>query len=307
LGDYVLKQQDLMAGGLADAVAIGGWAMDAHPPEGFDRPDLPPNTTLRPPEVYDIPLRSLYSRNIGNLLMAGRNISASYVAFTSARVMATCAVEGQAVGTAAAQCVACGILPRQLAADPKQVEQLQQTLLRDDQTIKGRSNRDPRDIARSAKVSASAEEGPAKASLVIDGSVRNVPDRHGDPVELHQWAAPLEEGKTAWIELAWDTPRRLQQVQITFDTGFKRQLTLSAQESQNRNLVRAPQPETVKDYTLIGRTADGETHVLATVKDNYQRLRRHNFVPLEVRSLRLEIHATHGDRLARVFEVRCYA
>ena len=57
-GDYVLRQQDLMAGSFADAVAIGGWAMDAHPPEGFDRSDLPPNTTLSPPEVYDIPLRS---------------------------------------------------------------------------------------------------------------------------------------------------------------------------------------------------------------------------------------------------------
>src|ERR1039458_229472 len=93
-GDYLLKQQDLMQGSFPDAVAIGGWAMDGHPPEGFDRPDLPPNTVLSPPEVYDIPLRSLYSRNISNLLMGGRNISASYVAFTSARVMATCAVEG---------------------------------------------------------------------------------------------------------------------------------------------------------------------------------------------------------------------
>src|SRR5947209_5424959 len=104
--------------------------MDAHPPEGLDRPDLPPNTVLRPPEVYPIPLRSLYSRNISNLFMAGRNISASYVAFTSSRVMATCAVIGQAVGTAAAQCVEAGVLPRDLAKDPKRLERLQQTLLR---------------------------------------------------------------------------------------------------------------------------------------------------------------------------------
>jgi len=51
LGDHVLTEQDLMTGSFEDAVAIGGWAMDAHPPEGFDRPDLPPNTTLSPPEV----------------------------------------------------------------------------------------------------------------------------------------------------------------------------------------------------------------------------------------------------------------
>jgi hypothetical protein len=307
VGDHVLTQQDLMQGGFADAVAIGGWAMDAHPPEGFDRSDLPPNTTVRPPEVYDIPLRSLYSRNIANLFMAGRNISASYVAFTSSRVMATCAVEGQAVGTAAAQCVARGIPPRALARDPKQVEQLQQTLLRDDQTIKGRANQDPLDLARSASVSASAEDGAAKARLVIDGGVRNIPDENGDPVEVHQWAAPVEEGKPAWIELAWESPQRLRRVQITFDSGFKRQLTLSAQEIQNVNLVRAPQPETVKNYSLTARTADGETHLLASVKDNFERVHRHVFEPVNARSLRLEIDATNGDRLARVFEIRCYA
>jgi hypothetical protein len=221
--------------------------------------------------------------------------------------MATCAVEGQAVGTAAAQSVASGILPRALARDLKQVQQLQQTLLRDDQTIKGRANQDPSDLARSASVSASAEDGAAKARLVIDGIVRNIPDENGDPIELHQWAAPVEEAKPAWIELAWESPQRLRRVQITFDSGFKRQLTLSAQEIQNVNLVRAPQPETVKNYSLTARTADGETHLLASVKDNFERVHRHAFEPVNARSLRLEIDATNGDRLARVFEIRCYA
>ena len=163
VGDYMLTQQDLMKGSFPDAVAIGGWAMDGHPPEGFDRPDLPPNTVLRPPEVYDIPLRSLYSRNISNLMMAGRNISASYVAFTSARVMATCAVEGQAIGTAAAQCVESRVTPRQLANDAKQIAQLQQSLLRDDQTIKGLPNQDPLDLARAASVNGVGGEGGAAA------------------------------------------------------------------------------------------------------------------------------------------------
>ena len=77
-------------------------------------------------------------------MMAGRNISASHVAFTSTRVMATCAVIGQAVGTAAAQCVeerhraAASLYDDKIAAG-----RLQQTLLRDDQTIKSRVNEDP--------------------------------------------------------------------------------------------------------------------------------------------------------------------
>ena len=282
LGDYLLKQQDLMQGSFPDAVAIGGWPMDGHPPEGFDRPDLPPNTVLRPPEVYDIPLRSLYSRNISNLMMAGRNISASYVAFTSARVMATCAVEGQAIGTAAAHCLESRLLPRELARDATQIAKLRQALLRDDQTIKGLTNQDPLDLARSAKVTASAESGAARAALLLDGHARDIPDPHGDPAEVHHWAAPVAEGHPAWVELRWDRPHRIREVQITFDSGFKRQLTLSAQETQNVNLLRAPQPETVKDYVVVARLADGTDRRVAAVKNNFQRLNRHRFEAAEI-------------------------
>jgi hypothetical protein len=307
MGDYLLKQQDLMQSSFPDAVAIGGWAMDGHPPEGFDRPDLPPNTTLRPPEVYDIPLRSLYSRNVTNLLMAGRNISASYVAFTSARVMATCAVEGQAIGTVAAQCVESRITPRQLARDMAQLTRLRQTLLRDDQTIKGLTNQDPLDLARSAKVTASAEAGGAKAALVIDGHLRNIPDKRGDAAEIHQWAAPVSAEKPAWIALEWENPQRIREVQLTFDSGFKRQLTLSAQESQQVNLLRAAQPETVRDYTIVARMADGRERRLAAVKGNFQRLNRHRFEAVEAVAVRIEVQATNGDPEARIFEVRCYS
>jgi hypothetical protein len=286
IGDYTLTQKDLMTGGnFPDAVAIGGWAMDGHPPEGFDRPDLPPNTVLSPPEVYDIPLRSLYSRNVPNLFMAGRNISASYVAFTSARVMATCAVEGQAIGTAAAQCVETGLSPRQLASDPAQVARLQQTLLRDDQTLKRRRNEDTSDLARTATVTASAGD----ASRILDGFTR------GDD---HLWTAPAP----SWIELHWARPQRIREIQITFDSGFKRQLTLSAQESQNVNLLRAPQPETVKDYrVLVG------DRPVAAVEGNFQRLVRHTFEAVDTTHVRIEIDSTNGDAQARVFEVRCYA
>ena len=179
VGDHILTQNDLMSATFPDSVAIGGWPMDDHPPGGFDRADLPPNTVLRTPEVYEIPLRSLYSKNISNLMMAGRNISATHAAFTSTRVMATCAVIGQAVGTAAAQCVERGLSPRQLANDKKLISDLRQQLLRDDQTIKNARNEDARDLARSAKVTASAEEPQAKASLLLDGVGAQHPRQEG--------------------------------------------------------------------------------------------------------------------------------
>ena len=41
-------------------------------------------------------------------------------------------------------------------------------------------------------------------------------------------------------------------------------------------MKRAAQPETVKDYRVIGRSHDGKEHTLATVKGNFQRLNRHH-------------------------------
>jgi hypothetical protein len=295
VGDVIMTQHDLMRGTWEDAVAIGGWPMDDHPPGGFDREDLPPNTVLRTPEVYNIPLRALYSRNVENLMMAGRNISATHAAFTSSRVMATCAAVGQAAGTAAAACAREGLTPRALAADKAKVQALQQALLRDDQTIRGVKNEDAADMARQAAVTASAEEPHAPAANATDGWVRDIPGK-----EVHQWMARMG-ADGAWVELEWPAPVRLGEVQITFDSGFQRELTLTSSDAVNKGIVRAPQPETVRDYRLL---ADGRE--VARVEGNYQRLRRHRFAPLEAKRLRLHITATNGSEFARVFEIRCY-
>jgi len=307
VGDYILTQHDLERGTIEDAVAIGGWAMDDHPPGGFDRPNLAPNRAVRTKEVYNIPLRALYSKNVANLMMAGRNISCSHVAFTSTRVMATCAVVGQAAGTAAAICVREGILPRDLYRDKRRLRALQQTLLADDQTIRGLTNQDPDDLARRARVRASAETPAAPAALVIDGHVRDYPRGKGKPPEIHHWEAPLgPEG--AWLELAWEKPRKISRIQITFDTGFHRELTLTASNRINHGIVRAPQPETVRDYTVSYRPPGSkEWKQLASVKDNHQRLRRHRFEPVEAEAVRIHVTKTNGDPKARIFEIRCYA
>ena len=160
LGDYIMTQLDVENGGrFNDAVAIGGWTMDNHVPEGFNRPDLEPTVFNPVPGVYNIPLRSLYSRNISNLFMAGRNISTTHIVYTSTRLMATASVMGQAVGTAAAQCIKTGITPRELASDASHLTLLQQALIRDDQTIKGMQGNDPRTthVRRTSRLPARSE------------------------------------------------------------------------------------------------------------------------------------------------------
>ncbi len=302
LGDVILTQQDLM--GLNkefdDAVAIGGWALDEHPPGGFDDYDKPPYESNRLPEVYSIPLRALYSKDISNLFMAGRNASCSHVAFTSTRVMATCAVMGQAVGTAMAFCAEKGQTPRQLYQDKKRLKALQQTLLRDDQTIKYLRNEDPADVARKAKVKATGVYKESKPENVIDGYVRNM---YGEV--NHRWLCPMSS-EGAWIELTWERAQEIHHIQLTFDTGFHRELTLSKSDSTNNRCIREPQPETVRDYDIIIKTTDEKEITVAEIRDNHQRLRRHNFDSVEAKAVRIHVKATNGSEQARIYEVRCY-
>ena len=66
---------------------------------------------------YDIPYGCLLPQKIENALIAGRCLSATRDAHSSARVMGTCMAMGQAAGTAAALCVSQGILPRAISTD----------------------------------------------------------------------------------------------------------------------------------------------------------------------------------------------
>ncbi len=101
VGPYIMTQGDILAGGhFDDVVAYGGWPLDDHDPDGYFHYGAP-NIEVKTPAPYGIPYRCLYSANIENLFFAGRNISMTHAAMSSTRVMATCAILGQAVGTAA--------------------------------------------------------------------------------------------------------------------------------------------------------------------------------------------------------------
>ena len=133
VGDYVLTQQDVEnARTFPDDVAYGGWQIDNHLPGGFAMSGQSGFhlQKKRLTEPYGIPLRALYSKNVANLMFAGRNLSASHIAFASARVMGTCGVMGQAVGTAAALMTKYGMTARKLCAE--KIGELQEILLEDD-------------------------------------------------------------------------------------------------------------------------------------------------------------------------------
>lgn len=167
-GDYIMKQQDVIEQRThEDAVAFGGWSVDLHPADGVFS-EKPGCNQWHSKGIYQIPYRSLYSRNITNLFLAGRIISASHVAFASTRVMATAAYVSQAVGVAAAICKENDILPADIF-NRGHMAALQQRLLNTGQYIPGLTLKDSRDLVQSAVITASSElvftEFPGKPLL----------------------------------------------------------------------------------------------------------------------------------------------
>jgi hypothetical protein len=171
IGDHTLTQHDIMAQTrFDDAIGIGGWSIDLHPPGGMYATE-PGSKHLHTSGVYHIPFRSLYSANVQNLLFAGRDISATHVAFGSIRVMATCAVTGEAAGAGAALAARAELTPRALVTEHG--EELRRSLLRGDASLLGAVWDDPSDLALTAAVSASStlttlDSQPTTDALVID-------------------------------------------------------------------------------------------------------------------------------------------
>lgn len=179
LGEYLMTEHDLgPEDRFDDEIAYGGWYIDLHTIGGLLKKVAEPVTTARltDPESssgsttyvgpFGIPLRSLIAKDLSNLMMAGRNVSATHVALGSLRVMGTTALMGQAAGTTAALLGESADLRRQYADI---VPAVQQALLRDGCFLPHKKNEDPADLALSAITSASSTQlvhgvGPGSAN-----------------------------------------------------------------------------------------------------------------------------------------------
>lgn len=153
MGDYILKQQDVEHPVVFDdTVAYGGWQIDNHLPGGLfmNAQDGAHLQKRRLSEPYGIPFRCLYSVNVDNLMFAGRNISCTHIGISTARVMGTVAVLGQAAGTGAAVAIAHGVLPRQAGKD--HIREIQAKLMEDDCFLP-HFKRESSPLAKSAQLS----------------------------------------------------------------------------------------------------------------------------------------------------------
>ena len=295
LGDYVLSQKDISDSRIFnDAVAYGGWTMDLHTPGGFaSQEDVP--TVWNPVEdVYTIPFSCFYSRNIGNLFVAGRIISASHVAFSSSRVMGTCASGAEAVGNALAIAIKNNLKDAREVG--RYIKELQQILLKNDAFIPDIINEDSYDIARSATVTAS--------SFIQDGNPENV---------ISGISRPWKGNENAWICNIDSTPSIslkyqrsiINEIRITFDSDFSHEITPSIIKSVLDRQEYGVPSTPVKEFRI--KIIDEGNVVFDNIFCTEGQ--RHLIIPIgKIHSTEMEIslYSSYGKKIIKVFEIRIY-
>ena len=285
-GDHILTQGDILAGGnFDDIVAYGGWTMDDHHPGGLWYRG-PATIFHETPSPYGIPYRSLYSRNIDNLFFAGRNISTSHMALSSTRVMATCAVCGQAVGAAAALAVKYACTPRAVGRD--HLRELQAALMDDDSYLPGKV-RPVAEIARQAHLESSS--GPVEA--LVNGIERSLGQEDNG-----WWAAPH-----ACATYTFDSPVRLSRARMTFDSNLADKKRMPCWIPKEGTTIQMP-PMLARAFAIDIQDASGMWQRVHLVEDNARRLVK---LPLQVeaRGVRfVPLQAWGGEQMhVMAFEV----
>ncbi|MBR6694354.1 MAG: FAD-dependent oxidoreductase [Clostridia bacterium] len=293
--DYMLTENDILCNRrFDDKVAYGGWDIDVH--TGLFAFDEKPSFIYPIEGSYDIPYRSYCVKDFKNLFVGGRCMGASKLAMSSTRVMGTCAIGGQAIGTAAA------MLCKKKDENIRDIniKELQQNLLCDDCYLPMLVNEDSSDLARNTKIAVSSAENGFFAENLINGITRSVDGKN------NAWhSLPLEENKPEYILLSLENKTTVNTVQLVFDSDFntEKKITLSSTR-QNQQKIGVPS-ELVRDFS-VELISNGVVVEKSEIKDNCQRLVKLNFDSVICDTVKVNFTKTWGDLFVRVFEIRVY-
>ncbi len=313
IGQYVLNENDVMKShAFEDAIAYGGWPIDTHPPRGVDAKDELPCTQHRVPYLYDIPLRSCVARDISNLMFAGRNISATHIAFASTRVMATCALMGEGVGVAAAWAVKNEHQPAALSANREAIRAIRQALLRNDAYLIGESIDETDNLISRATLSASSEQTGGEVANLLSGQNRSVWGERGVPPNRqargsHRWMSDPIQGLPAWVQADWQAPLDVREIVLVLDSGLSRHLTLSQSKAYFDSMVWGKgQPEMIRSFE-VEALQNGSWHSLSKVDEQWQRIWRwKSEKPIRMAALRVKVNSVWGIDHARIVRWAVY-
>lgn len=281
VGPHILTQNDVMSGGhFEDVIAYGGWTLDNHNPEAFHSKGKM-SVEYTTPTRFGIPFDCLYSVNVPNLMFAGRDISATHMGLSSTRVMATCALLGQAAGTGAALAIKYDTTPAGVRKD--HIAELQDMLEDDDSMLPYRW-RKPSALTMSSTTS--------EENMIL----RNGIDRQWDGADNGVWVAPGEES----IVYTWKKPVTLTGARIIFDSEFKYRSKRMRKFEATTERVEMPKMM-AKDFRIEAQVK-GQWKTVYEGKGNYLRLRKVEFAaPVKANALRLVVDSTWGAEKAHVF------
>ena len=263
VGEYMITERDISGGKVfEDEVAYGGWPLDDHYPGGFWHKGVA-NTDYHTNPPYSIPYRALYSRNVENLFFAGRNISMTHTAMSSIRVMATCALLGEAVGCAAAVATKNGLTPHGVYEN--KMSEVQKELLFGDCFLPS-MRRPVSDVCLSATLSVDApmlRNGEDRAHRIYGTETGGAEysARLGEEIRYDLSRASLTY---AHIVFSSDLNR------TTFDGGVcERTHTTRANIPLNAPMLKMP-ATLCREFTLYGEVG-GVRREIASVEDNRRR------------------------------------
>jgi len=247
---------------------------------------------------YWIPYRSLYSRNVPNLFMAGRCISVTHEALGTVRVMRTTAMMGEIVGMAASVCKEYSTTPR--GVYEQHLAQLQAVM------TKGVGKLKPvvstagggRLVTKLSPPEWLKVAGPnlARAAKVTTSS-RFAADRYA-PENVNDGKADIATNDGRWVsarsmpqhvELRWDAPQTINAARIV--AGYRKGSTVG---------------DTISDFALQLPEAGGWKDVPGAKAAGNDKVDWHaRFAPVRTDRLRLLITAGYGET-ARIWEIELY-
>ncbi len=277
-GEVIITEKDVDNGGVKEnAVAYAGWTMDDHFPEGFYYDGGHPTIYHPAPSPWLIPLGTMISSSRKNLLFAGRNISVTHAALSSTRVMATCGILGQALGTATAIAIKSGVDIRNIDMDL-----LQQTLLLDDCYIPGVSR---------------IISPITKSFSYPDEKLRNGHDRDYADCEN---VCVFDKGSC--LEFSSDEAKDVNEIRIIFDSNFARNMkNMPCRFMLDDSWFKMPETM-VKSFDVKVLTESGEIVSVFSTCANRKRLVR---IPVNHKCSKIfiSVSETWGCERARIFSV----
>lgn len=299
IGNYVLNENDILSNKIFDdGIAYGGWPMDEHTAGGFWAKGEIPSKVRSFEGFYSIPYRCYCSKNIDNLMMAGRNISASKLAMGSTRVMGTCAIGGEAVGIAAAKAAMLGMTPKEYGE--KYIKELRQELLKSDLYIMGCKNEDEQDLARKCVVTATSERSGYEAVQILSGVTRC------EKEQSNMWCSNGIGADGETVRLTLPLKEKISQIYLVFDPNLSEERCISVSKAFLDKEPIGVAPELVRDY-IIRILSDGEEVYSSKIEGNYQ---RRNIITLpqivEGDTVECIVTATNGCDDVHIYEIRIY-